>query len=144
MPPNPGGDPVLDRYGDALTGRWLGYLSSTGVYGDSGGAWVDERAPILGRRPERNRADAAWLALGARVFRLPGAYGALTQNCVANTPMGHVVLTSGPDVVLHYANEPRSIVQGKWRRWLEANIDSSNYGNSFVFAGLVGGELKNY
>ncbi|WP_085808997.1 NAD(P)-dependent oxidoreductase [Sphingomonas sp. TZW2008] len=69
------GDPVLARYGDSLGSRWLGYLSSTGVYGDAGGGWVDESAPIRGRRAGRNAADAAWLALGARVFRLPGIYG---------------------------------------------------------------------
>lgn len=71
-------DPVLAAYGDALTGAgaWLGYLSSTGVYGDTGGAWVDEGAPTgTGRRSARAAADAAWLALGARVFRLPGIYG---------------------------------------------------------------------
>ncbi|WEK45577.1 MAG: SDR family NAD(P)-dependent oxidoreductase [Candidatus Andeanibacterium colombiense] len=69
-------DPVLARYGGALGGKWLGYLSSTGVYGDTGGAWVDESAPIgTGRRSARSKADAAWLALGARVFRLPGIYG---------------------------------------------------------------------
>jgi len=68
-------DPVLAVYGDALDGKWLGYLSSTGVYGDTGGAWVDENAPIRGRRANRNQADADWLALGARVFRLPGIYG---------------------------------------------------------------------
>ena len=75
VPPDENGDPVLSRYGDAFTGQWLGYLSSTGVYGDAAGAWVDETAPIAGRRPARNAADAAWLALGARVFRLPGIYG---------------------------------------------------------------------
>lgn len=75
VPPDHGGDPVLARYGDAFAGRWLGYLSSTGVYGDSGGAWVDESAPIRGRRAARNAADATWLELGARVFRLPGIYG---------------------------------------------------------------------
>jgi nucleoside-diphosphate-sugar epimerase len=68
-------DPVLARFGDALAGKWLGYLSSTGVYGDAAGGWVDESAPITGRRAARNAADAAWLALGARVFRLPGIYG---------------------------------------------------------------------
>ncbi|HEY0315433.1 MAG TPA: SDR family NAD(P)-dependent oxidoreductase [Sphingomonas sp.] len=70
-------DPVLDRYGSLLTDKhWLGYLSSTGVYGDTGGAWVDESAPIgTGRRSARTEADAAWLARGARVFRLPGIYG---------------------------------------------------------------------
>ncbi|WP_447727535.1 NAD(P)-dependent oxidoreductase [Sphingomonas koreensis] len=77
VPPGEG-DPVLTAYGDALgeTHAWLGYLSSTGVYGDTGGGWVDEGAPTgAGRRGARAIADAAWLALGARVFRLPGIYG---------------------------------------------------------------------
>jgi hypothetical protein len=79
IPPDADGageDPVLASYGAWLDRGWLGYLSSTGVYGDTGGAWVDEHAPAdRGRRAGRNRADAAWLALGARVFRLPGIYG---------------------------------------------------------------------
>lgn len=75
VPPAGERDPVLARYAGALRGKRLCYLSSTGVYGDTGGAWVDECAPAVGRRPERNKADAAWLALGARVFRLPGIYG---------------------------------------------------------------------
>ena len=76
VPPGADGDPVLERYGDLLAGKWLGYLSSTGVYGDAGGAWVDESAPIgMGRRIARADADAAWLERGARVFRLPGIYG---------------------------------------------------------------------
>lgn len=81
VPPAEGSDPVLDRYGDALAGCWLGYLSSTGVYGDAGGAWVDEGTPTVaqtgaGRRNARAEADARWLDLGALVFRLPGIYGA--------------------------------------------------------------------
>lgn len=69
-------DPVLDRYGDALKGIPLSYLSSTGVYGDTGGAWVDESVPVgTGRRTARAEADAEWLKLGARVYRLPGIYG---------------------------------------------------------------------
>lgn len=76
VPPDEKGDPVLARYGNALCHDWLGYLSSTGVYGDTGGAWVDESAPVgRGRRSARSEADAAWLARGARVFRLPGIYG---------------------------------------------------------------------
>jgi nucleoside-diphosphate-sugar epimerase len=76
VPPDEDGDPVLRHYRDVLAGRWLGYLSSTGVYGDTGGAWVDERAAAdRGRRPLRNAADAAWRAAGACVFRLPGIYG---------------------------------------------------------------------
>ncbi|MFM9853379.1 MAG: SDR family NAD(P)-dependent oxidoreductase [Sphingomonadaceae bacterium] len=78
VPPSVDGDPVLTTYGEAITrspATWLGYLSSTGVYGDAQGAWVDESAPIHGRRAARNDADRAWLAAGARVFRLPGIYG---------------------------------------------------------------------
>lgn len=75
VPPLVDGDPVLQTYGNVLRGKWLGYLSSTGVYGDAGGAWVDESAPIRGRRQSRNEADQDWLNLGARVFRLPGIYG---------------------------------------------------------------------
>ncbi|WP_174520791.1 NAD(P)-dependent oxidoreductase [Sphingomonas soli] len=71
-------DPVLAAYRAqiAASDAWLGYLSSTGVYGDTKGAWVDETAPTgRGRRSARAEADAAWLKLGARVFRLPGIYG---------------------------------------------------------------------
>lgn len=77
VPPDGAGcDPVLDAYGDAIGGRWLCYLSSTGVYGDTGGAWVDETAPTgQGRRTARAEADRAWLQRGARVLRLPGIYG---------------------------------------------------------------------
>jgi nucleoside-diphosphate-sugar epimerase len=81
VPPADGGDPVLARYGAAIErspARWIGYLSSTGVYGDTGGAWVDESAPVgTGRRTERAEADLAWQALGdrVRIFRLPGIYG---------------------------------------------------------------------
>lgn len=76
VPPGGDGDPVLERYGDALTGKPITYLSSTGVYGDCGGAWADESAAIgTGRRTARSEADAQWLARGARVLRLPGIYG---------------------------------------------------------------------
>ncbi|SHN62926.1 NAD(P)-dependent oxidoreductase [Erythrobacter sanguineus] len=75
-----GGDPVLEAYADALAGKPLFYLSSTGVYGDRQGAWVDEATPTIaqsgeGRRNARAEADLAWLNMGARVFRLPGIYG---------------------------------------------------------------------
>ena len=76
VPPAGESDPVLARYADALDHGWLGYLSSTGVYGDTAGAWVDESAPVGGgRRTARAACDAEWLARGARVFRLPGIYG---------------------------------------------------------------------
>ena len=64
VPPDPaGGDPVVAAYGAALGGKWIGYLSSTGVYGDTCGAWVDETAPVgSGRRTARSEADLAWQA----------------------------------------------------------------------------------
>ncbi|WP_296721245.1 SDR family NAD(P)-dependent oxidoreductase [Erythrobacter sp.] len=75
-----GVDPVLDTYADALAGKPLFYLSSTGVYGDKQGAWVDESTPTIaqsgeGRRNTRAEADLVWLNMGARAFRLPGIYG---------------------------------------------------------------------
>ena len=82
VPPAADGvDPVLLHYGALLAAaepRWLGYLSSIGVYGDAGGAWVDESAPIgSGRRSARAEADLGWqrLSSAGRVFRLPGIYG---------------------------------------------------------------------
>ena len=82
VPPlSEGGDPVLLQYGETIKASdagWLGYLSSTGVYGDAGGAWVDESAAVgEGRRTARAEADLAWQALrgDVRVFRLPGIYG---------------------------------------------------------------------
>lgn len=82
IPPSPDGhDNALLRYGEAIadgSASWVGYLSSTGVYGDAQGAWVDESTPIgTGRRSARSEADLAWQNLRAdvRVFRLPGIYG---------------------------------------------------------------------
>ena len=77
VPPDGAGfDPVLESYGQALLGKHLVYLSSTGVYGDTVGAWVDESAPTgTGRRTARAQADRLWLGKGARVLRLPGIYG---------------------------------------------------------------------
>lgn len=81
VPPEGEADPVLARHGALLAeapARWIGYLSSTGVYGDTKGAWVDEGAPVGGgRRGARTSADLAWGRLHpeARVFRLPGIYG---------------------------------------------------------------------
>jgi nucleoside-diphosphate-sugar epimerase len=81
VPPAGEDDPVLVRHAAMLAqsdARWIGYLSSTGVYGDTGGAWVDESAPVgRGRRSGRTAADLAWQALHpeSRIFRLPGIYG---------------------------------------------------------------------
>ena len=76
VPPADDTDPVLERYGNLLNDKRLIYLSSTGVYGDAEGAWVDEHSPTGGgRRKARADADTAWLERGAYVLRLPGIYG---------------------------------------------------------------------
>jgi len=58
--------------------RWLGYLSTTGVYGDHGGRMVSEATPINPTQPRskaRAAREAQWLSMGAQVFRLSGIYG---------------------------------------------------------------------
>ena len=88
VPPDEDGDPVLDCHGGdiaALDGlQWVGYLSTTGVYGDRGGGVVDERAerrPAGGRGRRRVAAEDGWLALWrdhglpVHLFRLASIYG---------------------------------------------------------------------
>jgi len=82
-PPGAQGDPVLARHGTALAAApagWVGYLSTTGVYGDRQGGWVEETDPPTpgnARSRWRLEAEAAWLASGlpVNVFRLAGIYG---------------------------------------------------------------------
>ncbi len=85
--PDRGADPALARFRDSIAAsrpRWLGYLSTTGVYGDHGGGWVDEDTPLTPstrRGRERVAAERAWQALAAahdlplHIFRLAGIYG---------------------------------------------------------------------
>lgn len=85
-PPDADGDPVLNRYCDEIATashlRWIGYLSSTVVYGDRGSAWVDEDtvpAPSQPRGQRRLAAELRWSHFGSRyavdIFRLGGVYG---------------------------------------------------------------------
>ncbi len=85
-PPREGGDPVLGRYGAAIRAapliEWIGYLSTTGVYGDRGGGWVEEDtppAPSAERSVRRLEAELAWREAAAGrpldLFRLAGIYG---------------------------------------------------------------------
>ena len=82
-PDNRGKDPVLQQLGEriqALQPAWVGYLSTTGVYGDTGGAWVNEAsptAPAPGRSQARLACEQAWRATGlpVQIIRLPAIYG---------------------------------------------------------------------
>ena len=84
--PGPDGDPVLNAAYDDIARaapdlRWLGYLSTTGVYGDHGGGWVDENTPLTPstkRGQARVDAEARWQGipdLPLHIFRLAGIYG---------------------------------------------------------------------
>ncbi len=84
IPPGPDGDFVARDYGKALEAlphlEWLGYLSTTAVYGDQDGGWIDEDAPLSptsARGRKRLSAEHAWqaLTLPLHIFRLAGIYG---------------------------------------------------------------------
>ena len=79
VPPDEEGCPVWRAFGEATaSASWIGYLSTTGVYGDLGGGWAFEETPRHPQSQEainRARAEDQWLSAGAQVFRLPGIYG---------------------------------------------------------------------
>ncbi len=85
-PPNEAGDPVLAAHRAAVADvpalRWIGYLSTTGVYGDCNGAWVEEGTPPAPAQPRtrrRRQAELAWAEFAATravdLFRVGGIYG---------------------------------------------------------------------
>ncbi|MDB5429459.1 MAG: NAD-dependent epimerase/dehydratase [Caulobacter sp.] len=88
-PPGADGCPGLNTLIPALADAnafpdWIGYLSTTGVYGDREGGWVFEDSPLSARSPEAARrvsAERDWLEVGrgmgltVQIFRLPGIYG---------------------------------------------------------------------
>ena len=88
IPPGAAGDPALHLHGEDIATspeiRWIGYLSTIGVYGDHRGGWVDEDtqpSPASERGRRRLAAERAWSELGGSsgkrtvIFRLPGIYG---------------------------------------------------------------------
>lgn len=88
IPPDERGDPALRYHRGALERApnlaWIGYFSTVGVYGDFGGAWIDERAPctpVNRRSQQRLEAEEAWRAFAAGrglplvILRLAGIYG---------------------------------------------------------------------
>src|SRR5262245_57647093 len=79
VPPGEAGDPVLNCHAQDLGRlasflRWAGYLSTTGVYGDRGGDWVDENSPLVpatARGKRRLAAERGWGALGLPIHLFP-------------------------------------------------------------------------
>jgi nucleoside-diphosphate-sugar epimerase len=99
--PGETGDPVLAAGRDVLATdmprlRWIGYLSTVGVYGDHGGAWVDEASecwPVSRRSVLRVAAEQDWMGFGrdvrlpVAVLRLSGIYGP-GRNALVNLANG--------------------------------------------------------
>ncbi len=88
IPPQASGDVVLQNFSEEISRarhlQWIGYISSTGVYGDTQGEWVDESSPLLAsadRNRQRIEVESAWLKLGkvhglpVMIFRCVGIYG---------------------------------------------------------------------
>ncbi len=111
VPPDNGGDPVISAHGADIAAlgdlTWAGYLSTTGVYGDRDGGWVDEDAPLEptgARGRKRVAAEAAWLALQrdhgvpVHLFRLAGIYGP-GRNALATVKAGQAKRIDKPGQV---------------------------------------------
>ncbi|MCB2052852.1 MAG: SDR family oxidoreductase, partial [Geminicoccaceae bacterium] len=96
IPPDERGDVLLDLHERDLKRaerlRWVGWLGTTAVYGDTGGAWVDEESPLrpsVPRAERRASAERAWRSSGLPVhlFRLAGIYGP-GRNALVNLRTG--------------------------------------------------------
>lgn len=111
IPPKDSGDLVIERFAKHLPRlknlKWIGYLSTTGVYGDYQGAWVDEDSPLNpGNQLAKNRAlaEQQWLKLmqdnnlPLQIFRLTGIYGNGGRNPLER------ILTENVDII-HKPNQ---------------------------------------
>ena len=131
VPPHQNGDPVLAQFADTVPAapnlETIVYLSTVGVYGDHGGAWVDETAtatPVSERGRERLAAEQAWAALGARagkpvaILRLSGIYGP-GQNALRQVARGNAKRIDKPGQVfnrIHVADIAQAIDASFLRR----------------------------
>jgi nucleoside-diphosphate-sugar epimerase len=113
IPPGEGDDPVLAHYANDILAApklgWIGYLSTVGVYGDYGGAWVSERTTPharFGRSMKRLEAEKAWQALASgrnvplAIFRIAGIYGP-GRNALKNLDEGKARRIVKPDQVVN-------------------------------------------
>jgi len=123
-PPRESGDPALAQFADTIAGapnlESIVYLSTVGVYGDHGGAWVDEATPatpVSERSRERLAAEHAWAALGERagkriaILRLSGIYGP-GQNALIQVARGSARRIDKPGQVfnrIHVADIAQAI-----------------------------------
>jgi len=138
VPPDAAGDPVLDHHGAAIAARaealqWVGYLSTTGVYGDRGGGPVDEasdRRPSTVRGERRVAAEDGWCGLWrdhgvpAHLFRLAGIYGP-GRNALATVKRGQARRIVKPGQVFSRIHlDDISVI-------LEASVNRPNPGTAY-------------
>jgi len=111
IPPQPSGDVVLENFAEEISKarhlQWIGYISSTGVYGDAQGEWVDESSPLLASTDHNLRrieVEAAWLKLGqdqglpVMIFRSVGIYG-VGRNLLVSVRQGRARRIDKPGLV---------------------------------------------
>ncbi|HCP01761.1 MAG: NAD(P)-dependent oxidoreductase [Alphaproteobacteria bacterium] len=138
VPPGADGDPVLNLHGRDIAARassiaWAGYLSTTGVYGDRGGGWVDETSeltPATERGRRRVDAEAGWCrlwreyGLPVHLFRLAGIYGP-GRNALETVQSGRArrVIKKGQVFSRAHVADIATI--------LEASIDRPNPGAAY-------------
>lgn len=134
-PNDDGSDPVLLRYGALLaqsSARWIGYLSTTGVYGEANGGWIDETAPLApttdrGRR--RLQAENAWLTLHqnrglpVHLFRLSGIYGP-GRSALQTVLSGRAQRVEKPGQVFNRIHV-EDIAATLWASWKKPNPGSA-------------------
>ena len=111
IPPQPSGDIVLNNFSTEISRarhlRWIGYISSTGVYGDNQGAWVDESSPLRAtsnRNRQRIEVESAWFKIGrdhdlpVMIFRCVGIYGP-GRNLLVSVRQGRARRIDKPGLV---------------------------------------------
>jgi nucleoside-diphosphate-sugar epimerase len=121
IPPDGDGDPVFRAYAEILAQsenlKWLGYFSTTAVYGETEGKWVDEETPVNplhARARNRVKAERQWLGteLPVHIFRLSGIYGP-GRSAIDRAQKNAIVITKPSHVFnrIHVADIAHAIIK---------------------------------
>lgn len=159
VPPDAEGDPALRLLLPTLQAspalRWVGYLSSTSVYADRAGGWVDERSAADATEAagvQRLRAEAQWRALAeergiaSAVFRLPGLYGP-GRNALLQLAQGRARHVVRPGLVFNrlHVDDMATVVIASMQRpcvdglYLPADDEPAPPQEVLAFAAQLGG-----
>lgn len=159
VPPDAEGDPALRLLLPALLAspalRWVGYLSSTSVYADRAGGWIDERSAADATDAagvQRLLAEAQWRALAGQrgiasaVFRLPGLYGP-GRNALVQLAQGRARHVVRPDQVFNrlHVDDLATVIIAAMRRparqglYLPSDDEPAPPQDVLAFAAKLGG-----